>query len=137
MKSAKNDKENGDLLNGSSEKGSEYLLSIEHLLNEKGYVRGVELADLLGKSRPTVTRALQRLSSKGLVNYERYRGITLTSKGKEQAEIVQKRYSAIKDFLEAAGLKSENAEIEAQRMVPYISDEVLSVFRKAEKAFQN
>ena len=35
-----------------------YILLIYDLLQEKGYVRGVELAERLRMSRPTVTRAM-------------------------------------------------------------------------------
>ncbi|MCC6546125.1 metal-dependent transcriptional regulator [Candidatus Sumerlaeota bacterium] len=108
-----------------------YVLLIQDLLNEKGYVRGVELAERLGMSRPTVTRAMQRLAQLGYANYERYRGITLTPAGAKAAEASRKRYRIIADFLAVCGYKMADQQLEARRLESYCSDEILSALRAA------
>jgi len=108
-----------------------YVLLIQDLLNEKGYVRGVELAERLGMSRPTVTRAMQRLAQLGYANYERYRGITLTPAGQKAADVSRKRYRIIYDFLTASGVKMSDQQLEARRLESYCSDEILNALKAA------
>lgn len=108
-----------------------YVLLIQDLLNEKGYVRGVELAERLGMSRPTVTRAMQRLAQLGYANYERYRGITLTTAGQKAADVSRKRYRIIYDFLTASGVKMSDQQLEARRLESYCSDEILNALKAA------
>jgi len=108
-----------------------YLLLIHELLNEKGYVRGVELAERLDMSRPTVTRAIQRLAALGYANYERYRGITLSKAGIEAANLANSRYQIVLGFLEATGAPLSNIKLEARRLASISSDEVLNAFKVA------
>lgn len=108
-----------------------YLLLIHDLLNEKGYVRGVELAERLQISRPTVTRAMQRLASLGLAKYERYRGITLTAEGIEQARQGRRRYEVVERFLRATGVQVEDLQLQARRLEGFCTDDVLSAFEEA------
>jgi DtxR family Mn-dependent transcriptional regulator len=108
-----------------------YILLIYDLLQEKGYVRGVELAERLRMSRPTVTRAMQRLAALGYANYERYRGITLSPAGVKAAEAARKRYRIINDFLTATGAKFGDLQLESRRLESFCSDDVLAAFKAA------
>jgi Mn-dependent DtxR family transcriptional regulator len=110
---------------------SSYLLLIQELLEEKGYVRGVELAERLDMSRPTVTRAIQRLAALGFANYERYRGITLSQAGIEAAAEASRRYRTVLDFLQATGVNMENQQLEARRLSASVSEDVLAAFKAA------
>lgn len=108
-----------------------YLLLIQDLLNEKGYVRGVELAERLQMSRPTVTRAMQRLAALGYAFYERYRGLTLTPAGVEAAKKARVRFEAIYNFLLLTDAKLSNPQLEARRLESYASEELVNAFRLA------
>ncbi len=108
-----------------------YLLLVHDLLREKGYVRGVELAERLRISRPTVTRAMQRLASFGLAKYERYRGITLTDKGRDAAEQARRRYEVVERFLRSTGVEIADLQLEARRLEGFCSDEVINAFERA------
>ncbi len=108
-----------------------YLLLIQDLLNEKGYVRGVELAERLRMSRPTVTRAMQRLAALGYAFYERYRGLTLTPAGNAAATKARGRFDIIHGFLQKSGAKFEDMQLEARRLESFASDELVDAFRKA------
>ena len=110
---------------------SSYLLLVHDLIKEKGYVRGVELADRLQMSRPTVTRAIQRLAALGFANYERYRGITLTPAGESAATRASDRYATVSKFLTATGASLSNPELEARRLAAYCSDDVIAAFEAA------
>ncbi len=108
-----------------------YLLLIKELLEEKGYVRGVELAERLHMSRPTVTRAMQRLAALGYAYYERYRGLTLTPAGVEAAAEAKERYEVILKFLEMTGAEFSDIQLEARRLESYSGQELVQAFRLA------
>jgi hypothetical protein len=59
----------------------DYLEVIYELITQKGYATTVDISDYLNVSSPSVTKMLQRLNESGHVNYERYRGISLTESG--------------------------------------------------------
>lgn len=107
------------------------LLLINQLIEEKGYVRGIELAQRLKISRPTVTRTIQRMAELGLANYERYRGISLTQEGKEVAQEASGRYNKVLKFLQATGSPIEDPEMEARQLASVASDEVINALESA------
>lgn len=108
-----------------------YLLLIQDLLNEKGYVRGVELAERLQMSRPTVTRAMQRLAALGYAYYERYRGLTLSPAGVEAAGKARERFDVIYKFFKHSGANFTDMTLEARRMESFANDELINAFRLA------
>jgi len=92
------EKEQMRKLIGLSASLEDYIEAIAHIVDEKKVARGKEIAKRLKVSRASVTEAMRALSRKGLVNYEPYEVITLTSKGKEVAGDVIRRHEALKDF---------------------------------------
>ena len=60
-----------------------YLETIHILEKNYGHAHGVEIAERLGVSKPSVSKAMNHLKDKGLVNKEAYGTITLTQKGRE------------------------------------------------------
>jgi len=108
-----------------------YLLLIHELLTEKGYVRGVELAERLEMSRPTVTRAIQRLAALGYAHYERYRGITLSKAGIEAAATANSRYQTVLKFLESTGAPLHNIKLDSRRIAAVASDDALNALKVA------
>ena len=63
----------------------DYLERIHELIEEKGYARSVDIARALEISQSSVTSMVQKLAKEGLLNYEKYRGLTLTEKGLSDA----------------------------------------------------
>lgn len=108
-----------------------YLLLIHELLTEKGYVRGVELAERLEMSRPTVTRAIQRLAHLGYAHYERYRGITLSKAGIEAAAAANQRYQTVLKFLEATGATLGNIKLDSRRIAAVATEDALNALKIA------
>ena len=72
----------------------DYLESILELINTKGYARVVDIAARLGISQASVTNMVQRLDGEGLLHYEKYRGLILTTAGEELARNIT-RHAAI------------------------------------------
>jgi DtxR family Mn-dependent transcriptional regulator len=81
-------------------KAEDYLRAIYEIVAQKGFVRIKDLARELEVKPPTVVEMMKKLDAKGLVIYEKYSGVTLTDRGKEIAEIVEKRHETFREFLE-------------------------------------
>jgi len=58
-----------------------------------------DLAAALDQKLPTASEAVKRLAAKGLVVYERYRGVTLTDLGRDLARQVARRHRLLESFL--------------------------------------
>lgn len=92
----------------------DYMEVIYELIREKGYARSVDISKYLGVKSPSVTSMLQRLDRMGFVVYERYRGLTLTSKGERLAKSVKERHLVIAKFLQILGVAEKIANSDAE-----------------------
>jgi len=92
----------------------DYMEVIYELIQEKGYARSIDISKYLGVKSPSVTSMLQRLDKMGLVDYERYRGITLTSKGESLAKSVKERHFVIAKLLQIFGVAENIANSDAE-----------------------
>jgi Mn-dependent DtxR family transcriptional regulator len=92
----------------------DYLEVIYGLIQEKGYARPADIAERLEVKAPSVTGMLQRLHGMGLIVYERYRGLTLTSKGERLAKSVQQNHSTLINFLRILGVEERTVQLDAE-----------------------
>lgn len=60
----------------------DYLEKIYNTIEQKGYARSVDIASSLDVLLSSVTKMMQKLDEENLGIYEKYRGFTLTDKGK-------------------------------------------------------
>ena len=63
----------------------DYLETIYKLTQSKGYAKVVDISEKLNVRPPTVTSMVQKLGERGLLEYEKYREVSLTQKGEEIA----------------------------------------------------
>ena len=98
---------------GLSEAEEGYVETIHSLIREHGYARVADIAEALSVKPPSVTNMLQKLDEHKFVTYKRYRGVTLTRKGVQLAEVLEKRHHALKNFLVMIGVSEEKAEQDA------------------------
>jgi len=99
-----------------------YLEQIADLQKEFGAVRTSDLADRMGCKRSSVTSALQRLSEKGLINYQSYRPVTLTTEGEKTIAALSRYHRILADFLEnILAFPEEFAQQEACRLEHRVS----------------
>ena len=102
---------------GLSASLEDYIETIYHIIEEKMVARSKEIAARLKVSRASVTEALRALSKRGLINYEPYEAITLTTSGKRAAKDVIFRHQALKRFfIEVLALDEAMAEDGACRI---------------------
>ena len=76
----------------SSSAVEDYLERILELINSKGYARVVDIATSLKISQASVTNMVQRLDAEGLLKYEKYRGLVLTTAGETLARNITRRH---------------------------------------------
>jgi DtxR family Mn-dependent transcriptional regulator len=83
-----------------------------------------EIADRLSVAPPSVTSMLGRLRERGLVDYERYQGASLTEAGRLEALRLLRRHRLIETFLlEHLGYGWDEVHEEAERLEHAVSDE--------------
>jgi Mn-dependent DtxR family transcriptional regulator len=106
---------------GSSTAVEDYLERILELINAKGYARVVDIAAALKISQASVTNMVQRLDAEGLLNYEKYRGLILTTSGKNLARRIAHRHRLLTDFLKLLGLSDRVIYHDVEGMEHHIS----------------
>src|ERR1700757_1452152 len=99
----------------------DYLERILELINTKGYARVVDIAHSLKISQASVTNMVQRLDAEGLLNYEKYRGLILTTAGEALARNITRRHQLLTDFLKLLGLDDEVIYHDVEGMEHHIS----------------
>ena len=76
----------------------DYLEFTWGLVQAKGYARVTDLAEKLGISTASVSKMVRRLHNEGLLTYERYRGFSLTQRGREQGQLLYERHRTLEKF---------------------------------------
>ncbi len=110
---------------GSSAAVEDYLERILELINSKGYARVVDIAAALKISQASVTNMVQRLDADGLLKYEKYRGLILTTAGKALACKIAYRHQLLTDFLKLLGLDDRVIYHDVEGMEHHISSSTL------------
>ena len=99
----------------------DYLERILELIDSKGYARVVDIASSLKISQASVTNMVQRLDSDGLLNYEKYRGLVLTTAGETLARNIARRHQLLTDFFQLLGLDQRVIDHDVEGMEHHIS----------------
>lgn len=100
----------------------EYLSAIYTLSKKNAAVRVTDIAMLLGVQKSSTNTALKHLKEQGLINYEKYKAITLTQMGIARADYLSKRHSLFKQFLtDIIQTEEELAEVEAEKLSHCVS----------------
>ncbi len=113
------------------ESGENYLETILMLHQENGYVRSVDVANRLGFSKASVSRAMGILKSAGYLVMEPSGNLVLTESGRRRAGAIYDRHTTIAKFLEITlGVNPETAVQDSCRMEHILSEES---FRRIKK----
>jgi Mn-dependent DtxR family transcriptional regulator len=110
---------------GNSSAVEDYLERILELINTKGYARVVDIATSLGISQASVTNMIQRLDAEGLLKYEKYRGLVLTTAGETLARNIAQRHQLLTDFLKLLGVDERVIDHDVEGMEHHISPATL------------
>jgi Mn-dependent DtxR family transcriptional regulator len=103
----------------------DYLEQILDLINTKGYARVADIAHGLRISQASVTNMVQRLDAEGLLKYEKYRGLVLTTTGETLARNIMLRHQLLTDFLRTLGVREEVIHHDVEGTEHHISPQTL------------
>ena len=108
----------------AQEQVEEYLEAIYDLESRNGSAKTTAIAKCMKVAPASVTEVLKSLSDKGFVQYEPYRGATLTEEGKKIAGTIKRKHRLLEVFLtDVLKLNREKVHDEACRMEHTISVE--------------
>lgn len=109
----------------------DYLEVIYSLESQHSEARAKDIADAMGVQRASVTNALQKLSQRGLINYQPYSSVTLTPEGFRTATRIVHRHKVLFDFLtKFLRIRPEVAEDTACKLEHHIDDESLDTLTR-------
>lgn len=111
----------------------DYLERIRELIRTKGYARVVDIAAELKISQASVTTMVQRLDAEGLLKYEKYRGMVLTSAGEAVAERIAHRHQLLTTFLRQLGLPDPVIATDVEGLEHHISPETFAAIEALSK----
>ena len=83
----------------STDNREDYLINILRLTDGTGVVKTTELANYMDVSPASVTEMLKVLQKEGLVNYEKYKGVSLTDEGNIKARDLRRKHHIMERFL--------------------------------------
>jgi Mn-dependent DtxR family transcriptional regulator len=111
------------------ESGEMYLETIYVLSQKSETVRGIDVADEMGFSKPSVSRAMGILKRDGLIFIDDAGGIRLTEAGEEKAKHIYERHTVLTKLFIALGVEEETATNDACRIEHYMSDETFDAIK--------
>lgn len=109
----------------------DYLEVIFNLESQHSQARAKDIADAMDVQSASVTNALQKLSQRGLINYEPYSSVTLTPEGFRAASRIVHRHKVLFDFLHTfLQISPEIASETACKLEHHIDDTSLEALIK-------
>ncbi len=116
------------------ESGEMHLETIYILSQKYENVRSLDVAEYMGFSKPSVSRAVSLLKKGEYITADKMGFLHLTEKGKSVAETMFERHTLLTTFLEKIGVEKETASRDACKIEHHISKETFSAIKKfAEK----
>ena len=111
------------------ESGEMYLETIYVLSQKSTNVRGIDIAEEMGFSKPSVSRAVGLLKKDGLIFLVVHGGIKLTQAGEEKARQIYERHTVLSKLFMALGVDEETAVNDACRIEHYMSDKTFDAIK--------
>ena len=112
------------------ESGEMYLETILVISKKRGVVRSIDIAEHLGYSKPSVSRAVGLLKNGGFITVANDGAIDLTEEGFEIANKIYERHTVISSLLMRIGVDEVTAAEDACRVVHHISDATFEALKK-------
>ena len=113
-----------------SKSREDYLETILNSLRERGHAKTNEIADGLGIAPSSVTEMFRKLEDEDLINYQKYRGVTLTDKGARIAKSVRDSHQAMKKFFQMLQVSEKQADEDACKVEHDLGEETIRQLKK-------
>ena len=112
------------------ESGEMYLETILILSKKIPAVRSLDIAEYMGFSKPSVSRAVGLLKQGGYLYTDKNGYLFLTDDGKKVAHKTYERHVVLSQFFESIGVSAETATNDACKIEHVISDETFNAVKK-------
>jgi len=110
---------------GLHESAEMYLETIYVLSQKTGTVRSIDIAEHMGYSKPSVSRAVNLLKKGGYLTMAQDGYLSLTDEGREAAKKIFERHTVLSRFLALIGVSDEIAAKDACKIEHVVSDETI------------
>lgn len=112
------------------ESGEMYLETILKLSKTNSTVRSLDIAEEMGFSKPSVSRAVGLLKKAEYITVDKSGFITLTESGKKIAEKIFERHTLLTNFLIRLGVDPVTADSDACKIEHHISEDSFEAIKK-------
>ena len=109
----------------TTDRTEDYLEAIYTVVRKKGYAKVKDISTILSVAPASVTEMFGKLGDDGLVNYEKYSGVTLTEKGTRIAKDTRERHNTIRELLMILGVEESIADVDACRIEHSVNEETM------------
>ncbi len=113
------------------ESGEMYLETIYVLTKHKSDVRSIDVAEEMGFSKPSVSRAVSILKRDGYLTVDPNGYLELTQVGVDLANKIYERHTVLTEHLINLGVSEETAAADACKIEHVISDETLQCIKNS------
>ena len=113
-----------------TESSEMYLETILVLGQRNGVVRSVDIAMEMNFSKPSISRAMDKLREADCITMDESNFIHLTKKGKEIAEKIYERHVTLMNYFLNLGVDPKVAQDDACAIEHVISDETFEALKK-------
>lgn len=108
----------------------DYLEVISELVEFKGYASSTDISNYMDVRPPSVTKMLRRLDGDGYLEYTKYYGLKLTSKGKNIANDIRQKHSVLLEFFEMIGVDTKVANKDVEGIEHHLNPKTMKQLRK-------
>jgi len=106
-----------------------YLETIYELSQSQSSVRSIDVAEAMGYSKPSVSRAVGLLKQGGYLLMDKDGFLTLTESGIAIAQKIYERHTVLSRMLMSLGVSKEAATEDACKIEHVISDETFTAIK--------
>lgn len=108
----------------------DYLEAMLMMKEAHGIIRSIDIANMLGVTKPSVSYATKRLRENGYITMDEDSLITLTPSGLEIAERIYERHKLLTDMLIRLGVDEKTARQDACLIEHDISDASFNAIKR-------
>lgn len=115
----------------------DYLEAILTLKQKNGYVRSIDIVNLLGFSKPSVSVAMKKLRESGAIEMNSEGYITLTDEGLKIASKTLEKHNFIAELLISLGVDKVIAYEDSCRIEHDLSEESFEALKRLSSIIKN
>ena len=108
----------------------DYLEAMLRCKEERGYIRSIDVAELVGVTKASVSYSTKRLRENGYILMDKDGLITLTESGMKIARSIYERHKLLAEFLISLGVSEEIAREDACKIEHDLSEESFYAIRR-------